>query len=296
MRVAALLGFFLTTVSAAIAFWDAPKVEELPASDKAISIVLIAGKPESKPAGDHEYFAGCALLANSLKQTTGVHPILVRDGWPKDEKVFQNAKAIVFYLTGDGKQAYLEPAKLKIIENAIAKGAGVVHLHNCIEYPADRKNLALEWAGGVWEKGLSCRGHWVETVNQFEKHPITRGVTPFNIDEGWLFHLNLLPNGVTPLAKVSPPEKMRSTASAKKNSPNPETVGWAYQSTKGNRAFTFTGGHMHSNWGKEGLRQLVVNGILWSAGLEIPEKGAPIQLDPADLKNNLQNKPAPKKK
>lgn len=295
MRAIVLFGF-LASVSAALAFRDAPQLEQLPASDKATTIVLIAGKPEAKPTGDHEYFAGCALLANTLKQTTGVHPILVKDGWPRDEKVFQNAKAIVFYLSGDNKQAYLEPARLKIIENAVAKGAGIVHLHNCIEYPADRKNLALEWAGGVYDKSLSCRGHWVQSVNQFEKHEITRGVTPFEIDEGWLFHLNFLPTGVTPLVKVTPPEKLRSTASAKKNSPNPETIGWAYETSKGNRAFTFTGGHGHSNWEKDGLRQLVVNGILWSAGLKIPEKGANNNLDPQDLKSNLQNKPAPKKK
>jgi len=296
MRMLAFLGFLGTTVSAALAFWDAPKLEELPSSDKAIPIVFIAGKPEAKPTGDHEYFAGCALLANTLRQTPNVHPILVKDGWPKDEKVFQNAKAIVFYLSGDNKQAYLEPEKLKVIEKAVSKGVGLVHLHNCIEYPADRKNLALEWTGGVYEKNLSCRGHWVANIDQFEKHEITRGVTPFNIDEGWLFHMNFLPNGVKPLVMVNPPEKMRTTASAKKNAPNPETVGWAYETTKGNRAFTFTGGHAHSNWEKDGLRQLVVNGILWSAGLTIPEKGAPNKLAPEDLKANLQNKPAPKKK
>ena len=53
---------------------------------------------------------------------------------------------------------------------------------------------------------------------------------------------------------------------------------------------------MQSNWGKDGLRQLVVNVMLWSAGLEIPEKGAPNKLDPADLKKHLENKVAPKKK
>ncbi|NBY01604.1 MAG: thioesterase, partial [Planctomycetes bacterium] len=86
------------------------------------------------------------------------------------------------------------------------------------------------------------------------------------------------------------------TASSKKNAPNPETVGWAFESSKGGRAFSYTGGHMQSNWGKDGLRQLVVNGILWSAGLEIPEKGAPNKLDPSDLNKNLENKVAPKKK
>jgi hypothetical protein len=36
--------------------------------------------------------------------------------------------------------------------------------------------------------------------------------------------------------------------------------------------------------------------MLWSAGLEIPEKGAPNKLDIADLNKHLENKVAPKKK
>ena len=295
MRFAALMAL-LVSVSATLAFWDVPKLEQLPTSEKAKKIVLIAGKAEAKPTGEHEYFAGIVLLANMLEQTPDVHPILVRDGWPKNEKIFDDASAIVFFLTGDGKQAYLEPSKLKVIENAVSKGAGLVHLHNCIEYPADRKSLALEWAGGVWEKSISCRGHWVSTVDQFAKHPITRGVTPFEVDEGWLFHMNFAAKGVTPLVMINPPEKMLTTASSKKNAPNPETVGWAFESSKGGRAFSYTGGHLQSNWGKDGLRQLVVNGMLWSAGLEIPEKGAPNKLDPADLNKHLENKVVPKKK
>ncbi len=295
MRLTSLI-CFLSSVSFCIGFFDAPEIEKIPSTEKVKRIVLIAGKPESKPTGEHEYFAGIVLLADMIKQTDGVYPILVKDGWPKNEKIFDDAKAIVFFLTGDGKQAYLEPSKLRVIENAVSKGVGLVHLHNCIEYPADRKSLALEWAGGVWDKSISCRGHWVSTVDQFAKHPITRGVTPFEVDEGWLFHMNFAASNVTPLVLINPPDKMRTTASSKRNVGKPETVGWAFESSKGNRAFSYTGGHMQSNWGKDGLRQLVVNGILWSAGLEIPEKGAPNKLDPADLNKHLENKIAPKKK
>ena len=263
-----------------------------PAS-KAARIVLVAGKGDNK-LGEHEYFAGCSLFAEMLKQTYGVETIVVRNNW--DDKTFTNARAIVFFLTGSGQQPHLDPKKLKSLQAAVEAGAGIVHLHNCIDYPLDRKSLPLEWAGGVWEKGLSCRGHWVSKVDDFGKHPVTRGVTPYEVDEGWLFHLNLLGKGVTPLVRVNPPEKMRSTPSAKKNSGKPETVGWAFENSQGRRAFTYTGGHIHSNWGKDGLRQLVVNGILWSAGLEIPEGGAPCKLDPALLKKNLENLPAPKKK
>ena len=51
-------------------------------------------------AGEHEFFAGSALLMDMLKQTPGVFPVMARDGWPKDEKIFTGAKAVVFSAWG----------------------------------------------------------------------------------------------------------------------------------------------------------------------------------------------------
>ncbi|MDP1587865.1 MAG: hypothetical protein Q8M07_08995, partial [Prosthecobacter sp.] len=46
-------------------------LEQAPADAKAAKIVLIAGTPSNKP-GQHEYFAGCALLMEWLKAVPGV--------------------------------------------------------------------------------------------------------------------------------------------------------------------------------------------------------------------------------
>ncbi|MEO6788343.1 MAG: hypothetical protein ABI318_19645, partial [Chthoniobacteraceae bacterium] len=40
-------------------------------------------------------------------------------------------------------------------------------------------------------------------------------------------------------------------------------------------------------------RRLVVNGILWTAKLEIPEGGAPVAFNDADIMKNWDNKPKP---
>ena len=56
-------------------------------------------------------------------------------------------------------------------------------------------------------------------------------------------------------------------------------------------AFVLTGAHGHKTWGLKGLRTLVVNGILWSAKVQIPKAGAPNDLDPAQLMTNLERKP-----
>src|SRR4030065_964920 len=55
----------------------------------------------------------------------------------------------------------------------------------------------------------------------------------------------------------------------------PEHVAWAYVRANGGRGFGFTGGHWHWSWASDSFRTLVLNGIAWTAGLEIPAQGVP---------------------
>ena len=64
-------------------------------------IVLIAGKRSHGP-GEHEHFAGCALLMKMLQQNPGVFPVLAREGWPQNEAIFNGAKTVVVYSDGGG--------------------------------------------------------------------------------------------------------------------------------------------------------------------------------------------------
>ena len=55
-------------------------------------------------------------------------------------------------------------------------------------------------------------------------------------------------------------------------------VAWAYQrgSDYGNgRGFGFTGLHFHWNFENDDFRKTVLNGVAWTAGLEIPKGGVP---------------------
>src|ERR1700722_4037973 len=57
-----------------------PLEVEPPADFKGKKIVLVAGSRSHGP-GDHEFFAGTAILMNLLKQTPNVWPVMARDGW-----------------------------------------------------------------------------------------------------------------------------------------------------------------------------------------------------------------------
>ena len=48
---------------------------------------------------------------------------------------------------------------------------------------------------------------------------------------------------------------------------------WGFERPAGGRTFGFTGGHTHWNWGRDELRKLILNGVYWTTGSEIPEKG-----------------------
>src|SRR4051794_33995328 len=93
--------------------WGLPAAEDDPYDQSGVplevqpkdpslhKVVLVAGRPSHGP-GDHEFFAGCAVLMKLLKQTPGVFPVMARDGWPKNPKTFEGAKTVVFYMDGGG--------------------------------------------------------------------------------------------------------------------------------------------------------------------------------------------------
>ena len=56
-------------------------LEVLPTDATKAKVVLMAGTPSNKP-GQHEYFAGCALLMDWLKSASDVAPVMVATSFP----------------------------------------------------------------------------------------------------------------------------------------------------------------------------------------------------------------------
>ncbi|HYR58690.1 MAG TPA: ThuA domain-containing protein [Chthoniobacteraceae bacterium] len=291
--------FLLVLVSlAASTFALTPEQQQVPLEadspdPKLAKIVLLAGSVSNKP-GQHEYFAGCALMMNWLKATPGVWPVLAAEGWPQNEAVLDGARAIVCYMDGAAKLAFAAPERWAKVQRLVESGAGFVMLHNCVEVPPERADAIESWLGGVWKSDIGCRGHWDMEFAKFPNHPILRGVEPFSAPlDGWLFNLHFAPQGVTPLVAGAVPDKARTTEDAKANAGRDEVIGWAFERPGGGRGFAYTGCDLHRNWSVESQRRLVVNGIIWAAGLEVPEHGAPVPLAPEELTRNFDDKPKP---
>jgi hypothetical protein len=265
-------------------------VEALPEDARQAKIVLIAGSNYYKP-GEHDYIAGCSVLYELLKQTPAVAPVLAID-WPKKPATLAGAKAVVLLFDGAAKSQLLKEDHLAQIQKLADAGAGIVHLHQVVDYPKELGDRARALTGAAFENGFSQRAHWVGEFKEFPNHPIFQGVAPFKINDGWLFKLRFVPElkGVTPLLRTVAPKSAIDPAG------DDAIVGWAYERMDGGRSFAFTGCHLHSSFAQEGYRRFLVNGILWTAKAKIPAEGAPVKLSEQDMNKYLQKEPAPKGK
>jgi type 1 glutamine amidotransferase len=270
------------------------------AADTA-KIVLIAGRPSHGP-GDHEFNAGCKLLAKCLGQVPGVEPVVVTGGWPKDESVFEGARTLVFFMDGGGGHPMIQRDRLETIQKLMDKGVGLVCLHYAVEVPKGKPgDKFLDWIGGYYESGFSTNPHWTAQFTSIPEHPTTRGVKPFDIRDEWYFNIRFRPEmrGVTPLLVAKPDDKTREGASASPRGPRrhiveakgrDEVVAWAVEHPDGGRGFGFTGAHTHRNWGNPDFRKLVLNAVLWTAKLDVPSEGVDSRVTEDELKQNLDPK------
>jgi hypothetical protein len=72
-------------------------------------------------------------------------------------------------------------------------------------------------------------------------------------------------------------------------------LAWAYERPDGGRGFGCTGGHFHKNWGNDEFRKLMLNALVWTAGLEVPTKGISSTVTSQELEANLDPPPAARK-
>jgi type 1 glutamine amidotransferase len=270
---------------------DVPKlaVEVPPTDSKSTKIVLVAGSNFYKK-GEHDYIPNCAALADLLRQSN-VAPVLALD-WPKKPETFAGAKAVVFFYDGGDKNGVLKDDRAAQVQKLADAGVGIVHLHQAIDYPRELGDRVRGWAGGAWEKGYGQRAHWTAEFKTFPDHAIFCGVKPFTVNDGWIFKIRFVDNkkGITPLLRTTAPKSKIAADS------DDAIVAWTYERPGGGRSFTFTGGHLHESFGQEGYRRFLVNGILWSAGVDVPTAGAPVALTPEALEGYYRLRPMPTKK
>ncbi len=301
----------------------APELASLAASAKpqaaasggAKKIVLVAGH-RSHGFGSHDHKAGAYLLAKQLEESgLGFKCVVHYPGWPTDASIFDGADAVVIYSDGGGRHpAIRRPSNAKTLDALVEKGVGVGCIHYAVEVPkGSAGRRMLNWTGGFFETHWSVNPHWtIKNPKLAKDHPITRGVKPFEIRDEWYYHMRFREQsqGVTPILSALPP-KESLTRKDGPHSGNPEVrkavlermepqhLMWAFDRTKADgkgRGFGFTGSHFHWNWANDNHRTLVLNGIAWIAGVEVPSTGVPSKTPSVDdMLANHDDAPSPDK-
>src|SRR5258708_14057553 len=179
-------------------------------------IVMVAGTPSHAP-GEHEFNAGTLLLEKCLRQNKGVETVVVKGGWPEDEKVFDGAGALVLYVHGGAKHPLMMGDRLDIMGKLMRKGVGLVCLHYAVEVPKEKGGPELlDWIGGYYERPYSQNPiNDVPVTQAAPGHPISRGWKSFAGKDEWYYLIPLRP--VTPIL----------TAILPKDAPTKATTAWA---------------------------------------------------------------------
>lgn len=190
----------------------------------------------------------------------------------------------------------------------MARGCGIVCVHYATGLKAEDvaengEHPLLHWLGGYF--ATKCKHHQsiakiypAATITPAAPgHPVLRGWQEFTLNDEPYIHnyfggdggSGLMP-GVTALAtSMLPPE-----------APQREIVSWCIERPDSGRGFGIVMPHFFRNWKNDDLRRFILNGIAWTAKLEVPAGGVqtavpdlasfePASLDPIPR----EPKPAP---
>ncbi|MFC4995095.1 PVC-type heme-binding CxxCH protein [Rubritalea tangerina] len=248
-------------------------------------ILFLAGK-KSHANGEHEFQAGCNLLAEALnKSGLDIEAKVYHPGFPKDESIFKGVDACIVYADAGGRfgEGY------KVLDKYVKGGMGIMFMHYGV-HPKKQvgEKFYLPWIGGYMDDKESVNPHWIADLTPNKKHPVSYGL-PDKFPAFDEFYYNMIfADGKDcsccggAVTGVPSPDRMIRyinmwNENGEKGFGKPQKLMW-YKDTpigEGGRGIGFTGGHYHRNWAIDDFRKMVLNAIVWTARGEVPKGGVP---------------------
>lgn len=269
--------------------------------------ILIVVGPTDHPPGTHEVAAGGRVMKHCLENMTNLAAVKVDlvEGWP-DQALRDAASSVVFI--GDTFPANRLPdaeQNLADLEAMMRRGCGIACVHYATgllgkDVKEDGDHPLLRWAGGYFAN-RSCKHHEsfakifpaAVITPAVPQHPIWFGCQEFTVHDEPYTNNYFGPDGNQPAANVT----VLATSMLPPEAPKKEAVAWCVERGDGGRGFAIVMPHFYRNWKHEDLRRFILNGIVWSAKVEVPAGGVQTMLP--DLASfapaNLEPQPWPKK-
>lgn len=245
-------------------------------------ILLLAGKP-SHGWNAHEFVAGSELLAECLNEGGLNIRTIVSEGWPDNEATLKDLASVVIYT--DGEDLHVAKGQTETLKKLHSNGVGLVLLHYALEgADANMNQFYFDSIGGFFEIDWSVNPNWTPDKLILGVHPITSGVGSFLFEDEWYFHMRFRENmtGISPILSTHPTESVLGKDGPRSGNPALreelnngviQHLAWAAENGEKGRGFALTGGNYHHNWSDDDFRKLVLNGIIWTAGLDVPSGG-----------------------
>jgi type 1 glutamine amidotransferase len=243
--------------------------------------LIVVGPSNHKP-GTHEVGAGGRLLEyclENLENQEGFEAEVVY-AWPDDRKGLKSYDTVV--LIGDsfpGERMPNSDIIMKDLSRMMKNGCGMVTLHYAVglkneDMGQDGDHQLLHWTGGYF--ATKCDHHQsvakiyenAKIVPTDSAHPIANGVKPFSLhDEPYIN------NYFGPENKLTPGAFVLATSMLPPENPGKEVIAWGIERMDTGRGLGITLPHFFKNWEIEPLRKFILNGILWSAKIDVPTGG-----------------------
>ncbi|WP_461509316.1 ThuA domain-containing protein [Rhodopirellula baltica] len=251
-------------------------------ADGSPRVLIIVG-PSSHPPGTHEVEAGGRLMKHALEQMENLSGIQadVVEGWP-DQSLRDAASTIVFIGDLFPPNRLPNPQQnLADLDEMMQRGVGIACIHYATgllgeDVTPDGDHPLLRWMGGYFAN-RSCPHHESfarvfprATVTPAETdHPVTRGWKEFTLRDEPYFNNYFGADG----NQLAPKATVLATSMLPPEAPKRETVAWCIDREDTGRGFGVVMPHYYKNWRDEDLRRLILNGIVWSAKVEVPAEG-----------------------
>jgi len=225
--------------------------------DDRLHVFIRTGDKPAK-AGEHDY----ARFLNDWKKVLTERGAAVEGGpqFPSKSQ-FVKIDVLVVY---SGAEATISPADRANIEEFVKRGGGMVLVHDAV------RGADADWwritAGGAWDRTRSkSRSGLAGLSFQDSHHPITEGVSGFELDDEFAYDVQLTPD-VNVIATSA-------TATPKDAAPQI----WAYEKEH-HRAVVFLPGHNYSTFLLPQVRGLLLRSIAWAGKKNVDSLTSKLEL------------------